>query len=56
MPNSPSLLLSLLSPGQVFDRNKTGFIDVDELRMVMKDLGENVSEEDLDAMMKVIKL
>jgi len=37
---------------RVFDRNKTGFIDVDELRMVMKDLGENVSEEDLDAMMK----
>jgi len=37
---------------RVFDRNKTGFIDVDELRMVMKDLGENLSEEDLDAMMK----
>merc|ERR1719193_1578463 len=37
---------------RVFDRNKTGFIDVDELRAVMKDLGECVSEDDLDAMMK----
>jgi len=37
---------------KVFDRNKTGFIDVDELRSVMKDLGESISEDDLDAMMK----
>lgn len=36
---------------EVFDRDANGYIGVEELMMVAKSLGENISEEDLKGML-----
>ena len=38
---------------KVFDRDGTGTISKDELRHVMKSLGENLTEEEIDEMLKM---
>ena len=38
----------LLQAFQVFDKNKDGFISVDELRQVMATLGETLSQEEIE--------
>ena len=38
---------------KVFDRDGTGTISRDELKAVMKSLGENLSEEEIDEMLKL---
>lgn len=35
----------------MFDRDANGYIGVEELMMVAKSLGENISEEDLKGML-----
>merc|ERR1711973_127456 len=42
----------LLQAFQVFDKNKDGFISVDELRQVMATLGETLSQEEIEEMIK----
>ena len=42
----------LLQAFQVFDKNKDGFISVDELRQVMATLGETQSQEEIEEMIK----
>lgn len=37
---------------QVFDQNGDGFISATELRAVMKNLGENLSDKEVDDMLK----
>ena len=37
---------------QTFDKKKTGYIDADELKVTMKELGMDISEEDVQLMMK----
>ena len=37
---------------EVFDINKNGFISAEELRQVMTDLGENVTAEEVDEMIR----
>lgn len=36
----------------IFDKNGDGFITAPEIRLVMESLGERVTKEDVDAMMK----
>lgn len=38
---------------KVFDRDGTGTISKDELRHVMKSLGENLTEDEIDEMLKM---
>ena len=42
----------LLQAFQVFDKNKDGFISADELRQVMATLGETLSQEEIEEMIK----
>ena len=37
---------------QVFDKNRDGYIDEEELRLTMKDLGMSLADDDIEAMMK----
>ena len=37
---------------QMFDRDGNGLIDRDELKLVMQELGEKLSEEDIDEMIE----
>ena len=37
---------------RVFDRDGSGTISADELRQVMKSLGENLTEDEIDEMLK----
>lgn len=37
---------------EVFDRDANGYIGLEELMMVAKSLGENISEEDLKGMLQ----
>ena len=37
---------------QMFDRDGNGLIDRDELKTVMQELGEKLSEEDIDEMIE----
>jgi Ca2+-binding EF-hand superfamily protein len=37
---------------EVFDRNKDGYITAEELRQVMRSLGENLTDQELNEMMK----
>ncbi|KAF3940049.1 Calmodulin [Dactylella cylindrospora] len=37
---------------QVFDKDKTGSIDASELRAVMKAIGENLTDEEIDEMIR----
>ena len=37
---------------QVFDRNKDGYVVADEIRYVMKSLGHNMSEAEIDGIIK----
>lgn len=41
---------------QVFDRDGSGHISTDELRDVLKSVGENLTEEELDEMMRQVDL
>jgi calmodulin len=36
---------------QVFDRDNSGTISSDELRLVMKQLGENLTDQEIDEML-----
>ena len=44
--------MCLCRHAQVFDHDRNGFIDRSELRLTMKRLGEQLNDEDLDAMMR----
>ncbi len=37
---------------QVFDKDGSGTIDVEELRHVMKSIGENLSDDEIEEMLK----
>ena len=39
-------------PIQVFDIDGNGYIDANELRLTMNNLGENLSEDDVKAMIR----
>lgn len=45
-------MFALLYCTQVFDHDRSGYIDRSELQLTMERLGEQLSDEDLDAMMR----
>ena len=49
---SQSLEEEMESAFKVSDKNSNGFIERDELKQMMIKLGENLSEDDIDAMIK----